>query len=235
MWGVMLLRLVVTGLFSYYVAEVTRYLLVPAGAFLLVMGGWFVWDGARTRRRRPAGAADPDSSRHAHEHRAPVIAYALLLPLLALMVVAPAPLGSYSAARDSNTVLPPSAETMAALEAEAPVGRAMPIQEFVVNAIWYNGRRIADRPVELTGFVTPDPAGGWWIARLSIACCAGDAKAAKVKVLDAPELAADTWVTVTGTWMPGGTTNDASAIPTIRAESVTQIPIPADPYERPFR
>lgn len=234
--GAMLLRLLLSGTYTYYVVEVMQYLLYPSAIFLVVVGLWFVAVGIRSQARGAQQPSEPvDDDRH-EGHGAPAIAYALVLPILAVAFIPSTPLGAYSAAREGNSAAAPSAETLQALAA-SPVepGTEMAVQEFVVSAVWNDGKGIRNRPVSLTGFVTPDPAGGWWIARLSIACCAGDAQPAKVKVLDAPDLPADSWVTVTGEWVPGGTTRDPAAIPEIRAQSVETIPPPANPYEEPFR
>ncbi|MER6688603.1 TIGR03943 family putative permease subunit [Streptomyces minutiscleroticus] len=64
---------------------------------------------------------------------------------------------------------------------------------------------MAGRTLRLTGFVTRSDGGTWHVARLLVSCCAADARALKVEVRGAGAPAADTWVTVTGTWHPTGT------------------------------
>ena len=44
-------------------------------------------------------------------------------------------------------------------------------------------------PWRSPGSSPPDPAGGWWLTRLCLACCAADALAAKVVAVDAPAAA----------------------------------------------
>jgi uncharacterized repeat protein (TIGR03943 family) len=86
------------------------------------------------------------------------------------------------------------------------------------------------RQVELVGFVTPT-ADGWQLSRLSVACCAADAVATKVQpVGDVPDLPADTWVSVMGTYVPGGAAESDDAVPWVQVSSVTEVPAPADPY-----
>ena len=79
-----------------------------------------------------------------------------------------------------------------------------------------------------TGFVAGDVDGGFELARYQIACCAADAEPVVVRVLgtsgDPPSR--DQWVTVTGTFKPGG-----GDIPDLNSTSVVQIPAPNDPYE----
>jgi uncharacterized repeat protein (TIGR03943 family) len=77
--------------------------------------------------------------------------------------------------------------------------------------------------------VTPDPDGGWWVTRLGLACCAADALSFRARVLDAEPLPANTWVEVTGRWVPGDSGN--AAIPLIEADDVSRIPEPSNPYE----
>jgi len=229
--GTMLLRLTITGVFNYYVVEGMRYLLVPSGVFLLGLGLWYVWDLIGDYERRSSEERpDDDADSHDVHHHVPVIAYALLLPIAAVTFISPTPLGSFSAARESAVAPAPKENELSPVSSDRSSG-SLSLREFVTDAVWYEGKGLQKGTVELTGFVTPDPAGGWWLARLSMSCCAGDARAARIKVLDAPDLPADTWVTVEGRWTPGGGTRDASAIPLIQAESVSQIPVPANPYE----
>jgi uncharacterized repeat protein (TIGR03943 family) len=120
-----------------------------------------------------------------------------------------------------------------------PEGDPVPIRvtDFVIRTIDSGGATVQDRQVLLTGFVTPDPAGGWWLARQSMSCCAADAQPVRVRIDGAPaEWAnppAETWVEVTGTWLPetldvsGGTV----PIPTLAVEAITAIEPPANPYE----
>ena len=94
-----------------------------------------------------------------------------------------------------------------------------------------------DREVQLTGFVTPDPGGGWWLARQSMACCAADAQPVRVKVTDVPtdwsDPAADTWVTLTGTWIPDNLVISGSTVPIpgLSVSAIEAIAPPANPYE----
>jgi uncharacterized repeat protein (TIGR03943 family) len=105
------------------------------------------------------------------------------------------------------------------------------VAEYVGRAVWDDGLTLEGRTVEMTGFVTPDPAGGWWISRMAVACCAADAIASKVKVLNAPDLPADTWVTITGRWVPGGGTKSDTAIPLLEVIDLVEVPQPKNPYE----
>lgn len=244
--GVMVLRLALGDQFLFYVAEGMKLWLVLAGGALVWFGGYALWEAWRESRaphdsdvtaRQAADTAageivvvdDEDGDGHDHT-RGPRIAYLLLLPVLAVYVVAPSALGSFSAARQTSTsTAPPLDLDMPELSAADLAD--MPLRDYVVRAVWDGGETLRGRQVQMTGFVTPDPAGGWWLTRMSMACCAADAQASRIKVLDAANLPADTWVQVSGTWLEGGGLNDPQAIPVVKATAVTPVATPRNPYE----
>lgn len=237
--GVMVLRLTLGDQFLFYVAEGMRPWLVLAGSALVGFGGYALWEAWRESRVAPGGgnresAAEIvviDDEGDGHDHsRGPRIAYLLLLPVLAVYVVAPSALGSFSAARQATTsTAPPLDLDMPALSATDLAD--LPLRDYVVRAVWDGGETLRGRTLQMTGFVTPDPAGGWWLTRMSMACCAADAQASRIKVLDSVDLPADTWVQVRGSWLEGGGLNDPQAIPVVKATSVTPVATPRNPYE----
>jgi uncharacterized repeat protein (TIGR03943 family) len=82
-------------------------------------------------------------------------------------------------------------------------------------------------PVQLTGFVTPGPGGGFDLTRLVITHCVIDAQPASLPVIaaaDAPETGQ--WVTITGT-----VRSSSQGRLVVDAASVDEIPEPEDPYE----
>ena len=82
-------------------------------------------------------------------------------------------------------------------------------------------------PVELTGFVTPSTDGDFSLTRLVITHCVIDAQSAGVPVVGAlPSPETGQWVSITGTVRA---TPDGRLV--IDADSVEEIPEPADPYE----
>lgn len=250
--GVMVLRIVTSGQYLYYVAEAMGRWLLLSSAVLIGLGGWMLWD-QWSRGRSPAASApgsdhpetrhpdpgptdsgqfgaDPGDghSGHGEGHGGPRIALLLLLPVLAVYVVAPAALGSYSASRQQAAVLPPSDELgVPALPPGDPA--ELTVRDYVTRAVWDEGRTLADRSVRMVGFVTPDPDGGWWLTRMGMACCAADAQAFRVEVLTDQEFAADTWVSVTGTWLPGGGPDEPIA--RLAAADIRQVPQPRNPYQ----
>ena len=94
-----------------------------------------------------------------------------------------------------------------------------------------DGSTIKDRDVRLTGFVSTDENGNWYVTRIAIACCAADASASRVRVEDYDDAPArDSWVAVTGRWVegtaPGGKSETA-----IEAASVEPREAPANTYQ----
>lgn len=255
--GVTVLRIVTSGQYLYYVAEAMGRWLLLSSAVLIVLGGWMLWDQWRVGRspaatapssvesdaghrdRGPTDSGETDSGHlgadrgdghpgHAEGHGGPRIALLLLLPVLAVYVVAPAALGSYSASRQQAAVLPPSDELgVPPLPPGNPV--ELTVRDYVTRAVWDEGRTLADRSLRMVGFVTPDPDGGWWLTRMGMACCAADAQAFRVEVLTGQEFPADTWVSVTGTWLPGGGPDEPIA--RLAAADIRQVPQPRNPYQ----
>jgi hypothetical protein len=71
------------------------------------------------------------------------------------------------------------------------------------------------------------------LTRLLISCCAADARPNKIGIrgLDAP--VTDSWVTVTGTWIPKGKLGtDVAWPPVLHGTSARQVKQPESPYEK---
>ena len=158
-------------------------------------------------------------------------AWLLVLPVVAMLVVAPPALGAFTAERRPATTAPPSWNASPpALPAGDPV--ALPLNDYASRAVWDEGRTLVGRTVTLTGFVSRAPGGGWYLTRLALTCCAADATVTKIDVVDGgltPSV--NTWLTVTGTWVPGGGTMSETAIPRLKASHAVVVEPPANPYE----
>lgn len=232
--GGAILRITLGDTFLNYVQEGMRPWLLLSGSILVILGVLALIDVLRKGR-----AADDETTPHdePHEHDdghghgsgGPRAAWLLLLPVLAIFLIAPPALGAYAAARDVANSAPPQEAKAPPLPPGDPV--QVTVAEYVGRAVWDDGLTLEGRTVEMTGFVTPDPEGGWWISRMAVACCAADAIASKVKVLNAPDLPADTWVTITGRWVPGGGTKTDTAIPLVEVTDLVEVPQPRNPYE----
>ena len=231
--GGAILRISVGDTFLNYVKESMRPWLLLSGVTLVVLGVLALIDVIRRARRgETTEEPDPhdpvDDEGHSHVH-GPRAAWLLLLPVFAIFLIAPPALGAFAAARDTTNAVPPAEAKAPPLPPGDPVD--VTVADYVGRAVWDSGLTLEGRTVQMTGFVTPNPEGGWWLTRLALACCAADAIASKVQAVDAPDLPADTWVTVTGTWIPGGGTKSSTAIPLVQVQDLVEVPQPKNPYE----
>lgn len=231
--GLSLIAITLSGTYLSYVKESMRLPLLATGAVIILLAiTWFL-DAARTPRH-DASEHDDD---HGHSHGSALSAWFLLVPGIVLFFAAPPALGSYDAARSTGNDVP----VVVAEDYEQPLPAGDPVTirltDFVIRAISDGGNTVRDRSVSLTGFVTPDPDGGWWLARQSMSCCAADARPVRIRMVDAPPSwanpDADTWVTVTGSWIPQTLETDAATIPIpeLRVTGIEQIDQPSNPYE----
>ncbi len=230
--GGAMLRISLDGTYLRYVKPSLLPVLIIAGAIVLILGLLSAWyDGLL--RGEPAAAGEGHEhvhdDGHGHGHGGPRVAWLLLLPVLAIFLIAPPALGAYSA--DRNTFVGKPTVDLEPL----PDGDVIdvPVRDYVTRAVWDSGRSLDGRTVRLTGFAAPrGEAGEWDLARLALSCCAADALASKVRpVGDVPALEAEQWVEVTGRWVEGGGLEDPRAIPRIQVTEVVPIEPPEEPYE----
>jgi uncharacterized repeat protein (TIGR03943 family) len=163
------------------------------------------------------------------------VGWLLLVPVLVVLVVQPAALGSYAVS--SRTVVPGGGDS-GFPPLGAPVRGAVPMSmaEFVTRAVRDESQSLAGVRVRLTGFVTPgDRAGGWQLTRFVIFCCAADAEAVQVVVQGDPTpRTRDQWLEVEGTWVPRPVATDDDPTPpppALRALSVRPVAPARPPYE----
>jgi uncharacterized repeat protein (TIGR03943 family) len=213
--GAVLLRLTVTDTYRRYVKGGLGLWLTIAGIAIVLLG--LVTIVRAIRRSQPG---------HEHDHGIGV-GWLLLAPIAALLLVAPPTLGSYGVGRAANVNIKAGAGVFKPLRRGAePL--ELSLLEFSQRAYDHRGTSFNGAPVKLIGFVAGDVDGGFELARYTISCCAADAAPIVVRVLGtsgAPPTR-DQWVSVTGTFKPGG-----GDIPDLIATSVAQIPAPEDPYE----
>lgn len=219
-------------------------LLVLVGAFALRLGwtdehliyvrGWVRWPLMAAGLALLALAAGVVfSDQREAEEPAPRTAWLLFLPFLVLLLVSPPPLGADFAERSAAT---PYRDPGRAVSGLRPLPDVDPVRldvaDFYVRARYDAGASLVDRRVELTGFVSKDPEGNWYVTRFQIACCAADAIAVRVRVDGAdstPER--DSWVRVTGSWVDGSGARRGSGAPAVEAASVEPAEVPRSPYE----
>jgi len=181
------------------------------------------------------GAAGTAGGGGGHRHRARV-GWLLLVPVLVVLVVQPAALGSYAVS--SRSVVPGSGGDGGFPPLSAPVRGAvpMPMAEFVTRAVRDPGQSLAGVRVRLVGFVAPAEAndGGYRLTRFVIFCCAADAEALQAVVRGDPvPRARDQWLEVEGTWRPRPAAVDdpSPPPPVLDADGVRPITPPRPPYE----
>ncbi|MHB9848944.1 TIGR03943 family putative permease subunit [Streptomyces krungchingensis] len=176
-------------------------------------------------------AQDGHTDGHDHSHREPLVSWLLVLPLLALILVAPPALGSYSALRTGTALQKPLAYP--------PLGHRDPLPMSLVDyagrAAYDHGRSLAGRHVRITGFVALDHAGTPYLVRMALNCCAADAQPVKIGLSGRipPVLRPDGWLEVTGTYT-GRRSKDpvnGGIIPFLDVSSANPVQSPRDPYD----
>jgi uncharacterized repeat protein (TIGR03943 family) len=150
--------------------------------------------------------ANQGTETHAGEpggHHRTRVGWLLLVPVLVVILVQPTALGSYAAS--SRSVVPGGGHQGGFQPLAAPVRGAVPMSmaEFVTRAVRDPAQSLAGVRVRLTGFVAPNPGGGYRLTRFVIFCCAADAEALQADVRgDRTPRARDQWLEVEGTWLP---------------------------------
>jgi uncharacterized repeat protein (TIGR03943 family) len=233
--GGALLKISFTGTYLRYVKPSHKWLLITAGAIMvglaLVSIGRDLWNSRKADEFEPVDDHDHD---HQHSSSSP---WLLLLPVLAVFLVAPPALGADSVQRAASSNRTASAAPAGGSELFPPLPQgdviSLPLSDFSSRAAWDSGHSLNDRAIKLTGFIVHD-GGATYVARLAIACCAADAFPVKVKLEDdagAGNLADDTWVEATVTVKPGTATRADEYVPTATVTGVQRISQPEDPYE----
>jgi uncharacterized repeat protein (TIGR03943 family) len=162
------------------------------------------------------------------------VGWLLLVPVLVVLLVQPAALGSYAVSSRSTV---PGGGDGGYPPLAAPVRGAVPMSmaEFVTRAVRDPGRSLAGVRVRLVGFVDPsDGAGGYRLTRFVIFCCAADAEALQAVVRgDSTPRARDQWLEVEGTWLPRPAAgNDPTPpLPVLQADLVRPVAPARPPYE----
>ncbi|MFC7846466.1 TIGR03943 family putative permease subunit [Streptomyces sp. NPDC057382] len=218
-----------TDLYLRYVKEGMRPFLIASGFLLLLLGAAEAVSLRRPGKDGEPGEAHEPGDGDGHDHSGmPRVAWLLLLPALSLLFYAPPALGAYTAAREAPRPVKERSD-FDPLPATSPV--PLTLTDFTSRVQQDREQGIKGHSVRMTGFVTPGGGGGdWYLTRLVLNCCAADAQTVKVRIHGAPALPADTWVSVTGTWHPGGTLGTKSAPVALDAHSVRKVPRPVNAY-----
>jgi uncharacterized repeat protein (TIGR03943 family) len=158
------------------------------------------------------------------------------VPVLVVLLVQPAALGSYAV---SGRAAVPGGGGGEYPALSAPVRGAVPMTmaEFVTRAVRDPGQSLVGVRVRLTGFVAPAEradGGGYRLTRFVVFCCAADAEALQAVVRgDLTPRARDQWVEVEGTWVarPATVDDPTPPPPVLRADLVRPVAPPRPPYE----
>lgn len=216
-----------------YVKAGLHWPLVAAGALLVCAA---VVTLLRDTFGPAALAADDDDHPehgHGHGHAGPLIAWLLVLPVFAIMLVGPPALGSYSVNRSGAA----AAQRLSADYPPLPAGDPVRVSllDYVSRALWAGGASLRGRDLRLTGFVTTGPLGRVYLTRIVITCCAADGQALRI-LLTGPVpdgLSPDTWVTVTGNYDGQRVKDPVSLeeVPTLSITRLNRVSTPAEPYD----
>ena len=230
------LRIGLTDVYLRYVKAGLRPYLIVAAVALILIGAITLWREivGRSRADRVAASEDCDSEHgHHHRHGGPWVAWLLMLPVLAVFLIAPPSLGSYAAERSGNSVSAPVNSDYPSMPAGNPV--PLTVLEYATRAVFEHNTTLRGRTVKLTGFISKREGGGVRLTRMILTCCAADARPVKITLLGEwpRRLEPDSWVTVEGSYdsrMDKDPSN-GEGIPYLRVSAVHKVTKPADPYE----
>ncbi|BCL29664.1 TIGR03943 family putative permease subunit [Streptomyces aurantiacus] len=235
-----------TDLYLRYVKAGLRPLLLAAGVVLIaaaVATVWYERKATRTAPQPPALVPAPEQGHgdahghdhgdaHGHTHREPRIAWLLVLPLLALILVAPPALGSYSALR-TGTALQKQPWGFADLPAGDTV--RLSLVDYAGRAAYDHGRSLDNRRIKTAGFLAVGHDGTPYLVRMALSCCAADAQPVKIGLTGhtPPVLRPDTWLEVTGTYTAKQTKDPVNdgIIPFLDITEAKPVKAPRDPYD----
>jgi len=216
--GATLLHAGTTDLYLRYVKEGLRPLVLLAGAVLIATAAATLWYD----RRGPAPG---------HGHHEPRVSWLLVLPVFALILVAPPALGSYSATHTGTALTEPLG--FPPLPPGDPLRLA--VADYAGRAVYDDGRSLRGREVRITGFVALDRTGTPYLVRMGLNCCAADAQPVKIALTGdiPPVLRPDTWLEITGHYTPRRTKDPVNdgPIPFLAVGAARPVAAPEDEYE----
>lgn len=179
-----------------------------------------------------------DPSDHGHSHAGgPRVAWLLTLPLLALLLIAPPPLGAFAAGRQADAPTS-AATTFPPLPGEKNGAVELTVSDYVYRALYDKSQSLEGKRVRLTGFVTAaktQDEAAFRLTRFQLSCCAADGQAINIAVRsDETVPPIEQWLQIEGTWVPrpGHKVGQVTLVPPLlAAESIQTVPEPKEPYE----
>ena len=194
-WTAVFWFLLITDRTSLYLSSRTAWL-VPTGAILLTVG--FLGRLLFIRSEQPK----PITARSAWGIGL------IVLPVITVLALPPASLGSYAASRrstfSSGGIVSSAGDIAEGDLSLMDVAGGLRSREGVDALV-----ERAGEDVDFTGFVTKDPgapADEFMLTRFLVSCCVADALSVNVRVVGAPpgRFKADEWVRVSGRFYPLG-------------------------------
>lgn len=221
--GGALCKIAWNGSYLRYVKPSVLPFLVAAGVVILTLG--LISIGRDVLAGRSASAVP-----HDHAGRSP---WLLMLPVLAIFLVAPPALGSDTVSRSARTQAPqqPSIGFPPLPAGPAP---ALPMSDFVTRAVWDDAGSVNGRQVRLVGFIVHGARDTTYLGRLVISCCAADATPVEVRLEGLSGLTylpQDGWYEVRGQVVPGSARSGTRFTPTLIVSYLHSVPAPREPYE----
>ncbi|QNP71183.1 TIGR03943 family protein [Streptomyces roseirectus] len=231
--GAALLHAGTTDLYLRYVKAGLRPLLLAAGVVLVIAAvatWWYERRQGQTEDGPGEAEAHTAEGESGHSHREPRISWLLVLPLLALILIAPPALGSYTATRTGTALQEPV--VYGELPATGPLRLAL--VDYAGRAI-YDNEKIKGRTIQIAGFLALGKDGTPYLVRMALSCCAADAQPVKVALTGEipPVLQPDTWLLITGTYSPRRMADPVNGgpIPFIQVSRAQPVTEPTDPYD----
>jgi uncharacterized repeat protein (TIGR03943 family) len=232
--GGALLKITLDGTYLRYVKPSVKPWVLTAGVVMIALAVVAI---VRDIIADHPGIATDNSAAHdddhGHQHGGRWV-WLLMLPVLAIFLVAPPALGADSVLRSSGRTAPSVVQQGSAAFPPLPRGAVVPVSmsEFITRGVWDSTHSLDGRTVALTGFVVHQN-GADYVARLVITCCAADATPMKVALTgqQARALANDQWVRAEGRLVPGSATTADEYTPTLTVSALVTTAAPADPYE----
>lgn len=215
-WAGLFWWLIATGRTALYLSTRTGWL-VPAGAVILTIALAGRLFSARTPSPEPVTRRDALGSA------------AIIVPVVIVLALPPAALGSYAASRRSSLV---GAGAFGSSTQDISTG-TVTLFDVAGGLRSRDGMRAlvarAGTDVSFVGFVDKGsgmPADEFLLTRFLITCCVADALSIQVRVVGAPpgKFASDDWVRVSGQIYPLG----REVI--VNASDVVAVPRPKRPY-----
>lgn len=217
-WAATFWFLLISGRDLLYVSTRTQWV-VPTGAIILTGAALGRLLSARTRTPESVGRKE-----------AWIIGF-MMIPVVTVMVLPPASLGTYAASRRSSFLqagVVANPEDLASGELTLVDLASTPTTELGAAAL---AQRAGDE-VSFIGIVNrhgDTSADEFILTRFIVTCCIADATVAAVRVVDVTpgKFADGQWVQVDGTFYPVGSDM------IVAADSVKEVPQPHNPYMTP--